>query len=77
MANKPDDGGPAFPVLPQVTMADGQWSDETYPGMSLRDAFAKEAMVGLLGHEAVYWDPSSLSERSYEIADAMIRGRDK
>lgn len=71
---KIDDGGPAFPTVAR----DGNWQPH-HDGMSLRDWFAGQAMVGLLpllpkmnertGNE------DTLATAFYELADAMLRAR--
>jgi hypothetical protein len=45
-----DDGGPAFPI-PSQTIDDGvtQITTQGAPGMSLRDVYAGQAVVGLIG----------------------------
>ena len=76
-----DDGGPAFPVLRQhafdreITGSAG--------GMSLRDYFAGQALVGLLAecaHPAAVgsWSQTTeLSAKAYEYADAMLATRSR
>lgn len=67
MTDKIDDGGPAFPHYD---------TDErgivhlVSNGMSLRDWFAGQAMIGLLQrhHGSTEW----FSQEAYRIADAMI-----
>lgn len=65
-AKKVDDGGPAFP--------NNGWQN----GMSLRDAFAKEALRALIGE---YNDPcyenwgDTAANWAYTYADAMIERR--
>lgn len=71
------DGGPAF----AVSTVDGFTED----GMSLRDYFAGHALAGICAsNEATflgYHPGKSLSEGvasdAYEIADAMLKARDK
>lgn len=74
-----DNGGPAFPQLePRVPMLTA-----AMPGMTLRDWFAGQALVGIMGpnydwftsgddhgsraHEAAYF--------AYSLADAMLAAR--
>lgn len=81
--SKPDDGGAAFPRY---------WLDEQ-SGMSLRDWFAGQALVGLLGHPT-WWgqerdedgsfpfdspgsENSEVARTAYWIADAMLAERAK
>lgn len=70
-------GGPAFPAeIEQATRGNIKVS-----GMSLRDYFAGQALMGICAHEdtggvhgMVYQDASKYA---YGIADAMIKGRNK
>ncbi len=75
------DGSPAFPGT------DG--NDDTWEGMSLRDYFAGQALIGLLNNsvtiEAIMFQTGTSFDNSekiltggaFNIADAMIRERDK
>lgn len=66
------DGGSAFPVAAPVN------SPVIHFGMTLRDVFAAQAMLGLMfrpGSDGRYEDV--LSESAYVIADAMIKARKK
>lgn len=76
---KPNDGGPAFPLVTR-------WTGDGYPyeytnGMSLRDWFAGMALAGLstATDEDGQWqsDPAGLARESYAIADAMLQQRDR
>lgn len=68
-----DTGGPAFPL---------NWEDKGEYwafGMTLRDYFAAKAMQGMIGGN---WptnsaDQENIAEFSYELADAMMKERDK
>jgi hypothetical protein len=76
---KPD-GGPAFP-LPAPTSSPGTWGGgpAPHPGMTLRDYFAALAMQSLIGASENAWlkdAPSTLAERSYAFADAMLSARE-
>lgn len=69
---KPD-GGPAFPI------ADSR--DKWMQGMSLRDWFAGMAVEGLMANSKwaaveTPW-PEYAAKEAYEIADAMLKERDK
>lgn len=51
-----------------------------YPGMTLRDYFAAQALAGLIHHyqsdEAISPDPlPDLSRTAYDYADAMLKAR--
>jgi hypothetical protein len=59
-----DNGGTAFPV-PE--------SYGTRLGMSLRDWFAGQALVGLCAYDET---PEGLARASYQVADAMLKARD-
>jgi len=65
------DGGPAFPVSWQDP--DGQMVAE--PGMSLREWFAGQALIGLikLGHDCY----DQVADNSYRYANAMLAEREK
>jgi hypothetical protein len=70
-----DTGGPAFPAFEfqknyNQMMAVG--------GMTLRDYFAAAAMqaeISFSGYFDSERNPESIAERSYEIADAMLKAR--
>jgi len=66
---KIEDGGPAFPAI----------GSETFPsdpqGMSLRDWFAGQALVGLLSDPECGGGSEALARTSYSIADAMLSAR--
>lgn len=73
---KLNDGGPAFPTLMKagdVAVAEG--------GMSLRDWFAGQALIGLMSDPGLR--PSSTGEfehmarRLFQVADAMLAERAK
>jgi hypothetical protein len=77
----PDDGGPAFPVPPAIDpSADVCVATE---GMSLRDYFAGQVVVGLLAKYGWFDDKGgaidepTLALFAYEVADAMLDERDK
>lgn len=62
--SKPDDGGAAFPLVA---------GDQAQVGMSLRDWFAGQALVGLVSDEVT----ASAARSAYEYADAMLTERAK
>lgn len=88
MADKIDNGGPAFPTVKSSLTRDhlreaGLFTQdyETIGGMSLRDWFAGQASPTVLGLIGVpkdgpddLWD-RSIAERCYAIADAMLEAR--
>lgn len=77
-----DDGGAAFPM----TQSDGKGGGG-YPlpsrGMSLRDWFAGQVLVGILSNPEtnngikINGQPQTPQKASYMIADAMIAERNK
>lgn len=80
-----NDGGPAFPNSVAVaTNANHEpmvWDsqDRALPGMSLRDWFAGQAMIGYIA-DCKHPDnatPSMVAEWSYANADAMLEARTK
>ena len=68
-----DDGGPAFPSE-QGHTPDGKWNQTYIPGMSLRDWFAGQALVGVLNWETAT-TPYERAKCAYAQADAMLRAR--
>ena len=63
-----NDGGPAFPFAKEMETIQGlQFST----GMSLRDWFAGQALVGMLASNSRSW----CAEDSYVYADAMLKAR--
>lgn len=62
---KINDGGSAFPRT-----FDGQGN-----GMTLRDYFAGQALMGFLAAPDCGWVDSELTAKTYIIADAMIKAR--
>jgi hypothetical protein len=60
-------GGPAFPATTAKNLH--------YEGMTLRDWFAGQALVGEVQFDADRC-PKSLASAAYEIADAMLRERE-
>lgn len=79
MTTKPiDDGGPAFPVVPQLGPArPGEWaSAPIHPGMSIRVWLAGMAMAGLMQDSSVACDSKEARDHwaktACQLADAMI-----
>lgn len=66
-----DDSGPAFPI--NVKERNGQHY-ATKLGMSLRDYFAGQAMVGF-GAAGTTLDCDEVARRCYVLADAMLKAR--
>lgn len=76
--SKIDDGGPAFPGI----QGNDEYSNPYLPGMSLRDYFAGQALIGLYagsnddtGNWAGFAKAAPLAETAFEIADAMLAAR--
>ena len=74
------DGGPAFPVTPTMEGA-GQWG-YAYPGMTLRDWFAGQALPTIIEGArkiliATEQMPSAdrMARAAYVLADAMLAER--
>lgn len=87
MADRIDNGGPAFPVAAEF-FAGGDMATPAFPGMTLRDYFAAQAMQGELASMrdaegeicGVSLDASDdtlhrLTKHWYRLADAMLRAR--
>jgi hypothetical protein len=74
MSTPINDGGPAFPFSKEMETISGlQFST----GMTLRDWFAGQALVGLLTQPAeIEFGASHFAKASYEMADAMLKARE-
>jgi hypothetical protein len=62
------DGGPAFPFQDEYS--------DSYSGMSLRDWFASQVLIGLITSNLSISPPSAAS-KAYSIADIMLVERKK
>lgn len=71
-------GGSAFPMLGSVAY-NSDWSID--PGMTLRDYFAAKAMQGILvnteRNEFSFGKVDEIASKAYELADEMLRAREK
>ena len=74
-----DNGGPAFPIHPDLPNRVGCINSESDAGMSLRDWFAGQALAGIL---ATYQGPklqlplaNDAADWAYAYADAMLEAR--
>jgi hypothetical protein len=83
---KPNDGGPAFPVLKYEYKATGNLhpSPTVQSGMSLRDWFAGMALQGLIasqssdtGYSTTPATQKNVAKEAYSHADAMLAEREK
>jgi len=50
-------------------------SSEYVQDMRLRDYFAAKALAGMLADSTLYATPDEFAERSYQLADAMLKAR--
>jgi hypothetical protein len=89
MTEQKNDGGPAFPFIWYDTNSIGDIVPrESFAGMSLRDWFAGQALLGFFSslnfHGDLFekykksesWD-KKIALLSYEVADAMLKEREK
>ena len=51
--------------------------DLTCTGMTLRDYFAAKAMQAMIAEPSLKATPEEFAQRSYMVADAMIKAREK
>ena len=82
-----DTGGPAFPLdyIRLAQVSDDRFHDpievhEHYPGMTLRDYFAAEAMqamIGMIGINTTSFEVERIPQSAYCYADDMIKERNK
>ena len=75
MTKKPD-GGPAYPQMRVWNAAIAEYEDtQQYPGMTLRDYFAAQALTSFSARWGGMEGPAldGIAKRSYEMADAMIK----
>ena len=72
------DGGPAYPTIKEELVAHGinrEWEKVHYPGMSLRDYFAGQALGVLTALNP--GTPEAYANMAYQLADAMLAEREK
>ena len=74
-----DEGGPAFPFKDWHTDGDGT---QDFPGMSLRDWFAGQALAGLMARKDFLPDTiprdeymEAVASVAFGVADAMLEER--
>ena len=70
-------GGFAFPVLDTTAANDVNSLVCVEGGMTLRDYFAGQALVGCVGPGGLGRNPSRLAKEAYLVADAMLAERVK
>ena len=63
-----DNGGPAFPILKTDT-------HDTWPGMTLRDWLAGQALAGFCADPNVTGTAAEIATVAYRMADAMLEAR--
>jgi len=74
----PKDGGPAFPNRP----SSGNFG-YAVDGMSLRDYFAGQSLVGMLANQETHLQGANVpscyafAEQAYGFADAMLKAREQ
>jgi len=76
-ANSPPTWGECRPAFPSTTEHGFNCGES---GMTLRDYFAAKAMQGMAGSHAYCergWDQADLAGQAYEIADAMLKARNR
>ncbi len=71
MSDQKPDGGPAFPI----NVHPSQFVEST--GMSLRDFFAGQALVGIIEGNAGIGNSQNMVADAYAIADEMLAERAK
>jgi hypothetical protein len=71
-----NDGGPAFPV--PTDMSAGEAFYLATSGMSLRDWFAGQALIGICAHRDTWGLPDvpTVARQAYRLADAMLEARE-
>ena len=76
MSEPINDGGPAFPRSPVIDPVDCSVQHKGNPGMTLRDWFAGQALVGLIAEpKTVAEPPHRIAKAAYLVADAMLKAR--
>ena len=77
MSEKINDGGPAFPGKTTWYGQDGEAQHIFKGGMSLRDYFAGQALIGFTANTTFggATGDEKLARWSYDLADAMIKAQ--
>jgi hypothetical protein len=74
MSDSMKNGGPAFPLHLPAIMGE---PDTYWNGMTLRDWFAGQALVGLLSLDRPDASIVNVAYTSYRFADAMLEARNE
>ena len=69
-----DNGGPAFPIHPDMPLALGCTPSVSDAGMTLRDWFAGQAINGMLSNVRMF-DAQGCAKMAYKVADCMLEWR--
>lgn len=85
-----NNGGPAFPHQRPLTPSEAEIyrnragcasaigvPDGYEPGLTLRDYFAAQALIGFCYHELIDRGAAGVAKVVYEVADAMLKERAK
>lgn len=70
-----NDGGPAFPCEMVLQNDYGSYGKKLVNGMSLRDWFAGQAMIGLLANQTNKETNDAMACIAYDMADQMLLHR--
>lgn len=71
------DGGPAFPAPSEDDDRTGEPYVVGFPGLSMRDWFAGQALAGALANFASRLTYEEVARRAYLIADEMLKEQSK
>lgn len=75
---KQNDGGPAFPVPLNIHVGEVRKENSPYDGMTLRDYFAGQALVGLCQSGVdLNYDEAHIASVCGRLADAMLAKREE
>jgi hypothetical protein len=74
---KIDNGGPAFPVHPDLAGAIGCVNSAIDAGMTLRDYFAAKALQAMVSNATMDGYPYEYANFAYKYADAMLKAREE
>jgi hypothetical protein len=74
METKRDDGGPAYPTPVQDDRDCAGRVLNGYGGLTMRDWFAGQALIGIMAHDPME-NAYVMTSDCYMIADAMLKAR--